>query len=127
EGMESDEDDHDRFIYRKEPKEIIAVTETAKEEIIEVAKEDGICLKDEDEDLEHTEVATAEEEISAPVNLKVEEVSLEQLDELEQETDDENDENSVGRKPKRSSKRKAEELEPDEETEELEEDEENIH
>ena len=126
EGMESDEDDHDRFIYRKEPKEIIAAAETAKEEIIEVVKENGICLEDEDEDLEHTEVATAEEEISAPVNLKVEEVSLEQLEELEQETDDENDENSVGRKPKRSSKRKAEELEPDEETEELEEDEENI-
>jgi len=130
EGMESDEDDLDRFIYRKEPKAeavaekaIIAEEEDDDEECAEEKGEDFGLAGDDDED-------KAEEEIVIPVSIapeEVEEVSLDQLEELEQEDDDEDDEIDIAIKPKRSAKKKAAEEESQEEPEELEEDEDNSY
>ena len=112
EGMESDEDDIDRFVYHKEPKEVIAAAETDDN--------DEECLEQESEDADLAEDEVETEKITIPASIKadeVEEVSLDQLEELEQEEDDENEENGLELKPKRSSKKKARALEPPEEDE----------
>jgi len=121
EGMESDEDDLDRFVYHIEPKE--AVKEVAADD------EDEESL-DEEEDIEDLDIAEADnkDKIVVPVKLKsgeVEELSLDHLEELEQEDDDENDENGLEPKPKRSSKKKGKVVEPV--VKDFDEDEENIY
>jgi DNA-directed RNA polymerase subunit beta len=121
EGMESDEDDLDRFVYHIEPKEAVNV--------VAADDEDEESL-DEEEDIEDLDITEAEnkDKIVVPVKLKsgeVEELSLDHLEELEQEDDDENDENSLEPKPKRSSKKKGKVVEPV--VKDFDEDEENIY
>ncbi len=117
EGMESDDDDLDRFIYRKEPKEEPETKEEAKKESkVEAKEEDSAAVED---------VPGAEDEINVPVGIQageVEEVSLDQLEELEDEDDDEN---SDVPKEKRSSKQDVNHEELQEETEEQKEDDED--
>ncbi len=122
EGMESDEDDLDRFVYRKEPKEETVAAEVDVDE--EDSDED--CT-DEDFDLIIGEDNDdSDEEVSAPVEsqpLEVEELSLDQLEEEEEAADDNDDTGDI--KPKRAAKKKVVEEEPDEEPDNLEE--ENIY
>ena len=124
EGMESDEDDIDRFIYRKEPKEEVATKVEAKKASANDSKEIKLT-KSEDWDLQNNE--TTEEENTIPSGLKageVEEVSLDQLEELEQD-DDDDDNNET--KPKRSSKKDVDEDDSQEDDVEVEEDDESIY
>ncbi len=114
EGMESDEDDLDRFIYRKEPQ--------VEDETLTEAKKDKKKTVDKEEELNLESEAGEEEEAIIPQVMKpdeVEEVSLDQLEELEDEEDEEN--NDVPG-PKRSSKKDVSVEELGEENEELEED-----
>jgi DNA-directed RNA polymerase subunit beta len=114
EGMESDEDDLDRFIYHKEPKEVLAAEEDDAD--------DEECLESESEDIALAEADTKKVAVATSIpEDEVEEVSLDQLEELERADDDENDENDVELKPKRSSKKKIKALEPELEPEEEEE------
>ncbi|MDW7730539.1 MAG: DNA-directed RNA polymerase subunit beta [Bacillota bacterium] len=119
EGMESDEDDLDRFVYRKEPAAEPVAAESAGNPEVEI-------LDDQNEDLD-AGVAESKDEIVVPAAVKpdeVEEVSLDQLEELEEADYEDDDE---GLKPKRASKKPRIEEEPDEEPDELDEDEENIY
>jgi hypothetical protein len=122
EGMESDEDDLDRFIYRKEPKEETVAAE-AEAEIIE--DDDDEDCADEEFDLIVGEDVDSDEEESAPAGIQpaeVEEVSLDQLEE-EESADDDDDAGDVD--PKRAAKKKVVKEEPDEEPDDLED--ENIY
>jgi DNA-directed RNA polymerase subunit beta len=116
EGMESDDEDLDRFMYRKEPKEEV----TANEKIVaEVEK-----IVDEETEEPDDDPGDQDEDIAEPENIQadeVEEVSLDQLEELEQDDDDENEDEV---KPKRSSKKKIKEEESQDEPEELDEEDE---
>jgi len=111
EGMESDEDDLDRFIYQKESSE---ESEAEKEE--EESSEEEVSLADGNE-----------EEVSVPADLEqenVEEVSLDRLEDEELEEDDESLEDSD---TETSAKKNKQNEEAPEESEELEEDEESIY
>ncbi|MDW7739585.1 MAG: DNA-directed RNA polymerase subunit beta [Bacillota bacterium] len=122
EGMESDEDDIDRFIYRKEPKEEVEImkTDKVKEELIDLAEgdnEEEDILEDDDEEAV---------EVKEPVEEEVEEVSLDQLEEME---DDDNDDLDDEMEPKRPVKKKNKrvKVEIDTETDDFDEDDENIY
>jgi len=127
EGMESDDDDLDRFIYRKPPAEVETAAEETEELIVDSNEDDDddLDLPDEESEVEEEE----EEEVTVALDLKadeVEEVSLDELEEMEQDDDDENEENGFEVKPKGAAKKKAAELELVDEAEELDKDEESI-
>ncbi len=123
EGMESDEDDLDHFVYRKE-----SAADPTNAEKVKSGKVEEPATKPATKD-EDIVVTSGEKEDQVVVSKvikpdEVEEVSLEQLEELEKNDDDESDEEL---KPKRASKKPRIEEEPDEEPDELDEDEENIY
>ncbi len=123
EGMESDEDDLDRFVYRKEAKEIPAAAEKVKSVKPDSTEE----KKSEDEESDSdNNLDGAEDNLGVSADIQtgeVEEVSLDQLEELEND-DDEDDEDL---KPKRASKKPRIDEAPDEAPDDLDEDEENIY
>ncbi len=126
EGMESDEDDLDRFIYRKPTVEVEAAAPADDPDLDSDEDDDeDVALVEDDAEGEE------EEESSVVIDLKeeeVEEVSLDELEEMEQDEDDEDEENGVAKKPKVASKKqKVADLEADENLEELEKDEESIY
>jgi len=115
EGMESDEDDLDRFIYRKEKKD-----QSEKEEAKDKDNED-LSLGDTGAGTEQGQAS--EEVLSVPLGLqeeKVEEVSLDQLEELEQ--DDENGDQAESESSGGKRGKSREESADEDESEELEED-----
>ncbi len=129
EGMESDEDDLDRFIYQKDNKE-----QSSEDKKQEDKEKDSANLESEaeagDVDLEDVTLAGSgkkeDEGASDPHDLeqeKVEEVSLDQLEELEDE-----DENNDEADPESSRQgRNQDGGESEDKSEELEEDEESIY
>jgi DNA-directed RNA polymerase subunit beta len=153
EGMESDEDDIDRFVYRREEKTemIAAEDEEDDEECLEEDDEDAVehealdagAVKDssdvpaeaddeeeeeDGEDLTADPVAMIIDEEKEEV--EVEEVSLEELEEEEEEKAIDADEEELELKPKRTVKKKKSKRVREEEYEDLgdlEEDEENIY
>ena len=120
EGMESDEDDLDRFVYRKEPKE-------------EAVAEKPVVEKDDSEEDDATTISDdlKEEDVTLAAGLQadeVEEVSLDELEELEEDDNGDDDEVPV---KKRSPKKDVDEdlleevLDDSEEDEDEDEDEED--
>ena len=116
EGMESDEDDLDRFVYRREEKKDLVAAEEEEDD-----DDDEECLgedeDEEDEDEGQDELVDSEEAVSnqevevipAPGSDsikedEIEEVSLDQLEEEEQAADE--DEEDLELKPKRPTKKK---------------------
>ena len=112
EGMESDEDDLDRFIYRKEPDKEAASSEkeSAAKPVLDV---EGKTVEEDEEDKIPTDLQ----------NDKVEEVSLSQLEEMEDEDSDEDEEGlEAAKRPVKKDHPEAGEQELDEEEDEEDED-----
>jgi len=119
EGMESDEDDLDRFVYRKEQKEDkVAAEKPEVKQNAESSEEDKKIDPTDDED----------DDIIVSAELKAEEVEEVSLDQLEEEEEDEED-NGIDDdlKPKRSSKKKRLEKEREEEMNDIDDEEEDIY
>ncbi len=118
EGMESDEDDLDRFVYRKEQK-----AEEVAAEKVETGQNDKSSSEDDNLDLETDE----SNDIIASAEMQAAEVEEVSLDQLEEEEEDEEDNSIDDLKPKRSSKKKRLEKEREEETDDIDDEEEDIY
>ncbi len=132
EGMESDEDDLDRFIYRREPQEDTQ-TVSAKSDAKRAVKKAEVDKNknEEDNSLNEDELENKESAGSTDTLLidpeKVEEVSLDHLEEIENDEDNDSEEDGLLPRSSVKKKKEAKERNPEEDSDDLEEDDETTY